>query len=157
MVDADLDGVRVEHNVTKLGLSGAKHQIDIWFEFTVGPTRVHVAGEARRRSRAIQKDQVAGFIATLTDLPEKPNGFMVSEHGFQSGAEKLARAHSILLYVFGAGGRSRVLIRNPVEVVDGRMLSTRHVTGSDLVDALHRAVEDAATSIARWAMQGAAK
>jgi hypothetical protein len=151
LVDANFPGVRVEHNVRRKGRSGAEHQFDIWYEFDAGPVRVHVAGEAKRRSRAIEKGQVLTFLGMLNDLAERPLGLMVSEHGFQAGAEKVALTNGIALYVLSATpGRYRVLKKNPGEFFEGLLLNLGYVNGDTLDEALLAAMVDCAREATQW-------
>jgi hypothetical protein len=150
LVDASFSGVRVEHNVRRTGRSGAEHQFDIWYEFDAGPVRVHIAGEAKRRSRPVEKGQVLAFLGMLNDLAERPLGLMVSEHGFQAGAEKVALTNGIQLYVLSATpGRRHLVRKNPGELFEGLLLNVAFMNANTLDEALLAAMVDWASD-ASW-------
>jgi Restriction endonuclease len=46
---------------------------------------------------AVSKEKVLAFKALLDDIPSQPRGIMISSSRFQSGADKFARAHGIVL------------------------------------------------------------
>lgn len=115
----DMKGIRVQGPVVKIGISGARHEFDLWYTFRLGHVEHHVVWEARCRSRPVSKEQVASFIGKISDLRERPTGAIVSSSGFQIGAKKLAFANGIRLYKFD-GFQSRrpvIALENPAVTV----------------------------------------
>lgn len=90
--------VRVERNVKLAGQSGTQHQIDVYWSFEVGAIRYQTIVQCKDWNSRVKQEQVLAFSAVLEDIPGQPRGIMVSKHGFQSGAEKVAKAHGISLY-----------------------------------------------------------
>jgi hypothetical protein len=89
------EGVVVGNSVTMVGKSGARHEIDVYYEFGRAGIRHRVAIECKDWATPVSKGQVQEFESKLRDIGNI-TGLMVSRHGYQSGAETFARHHDIL-------------------------------------------------------------
>lgn len=90
------EGVTVERNIYLSGKSGAKHQIDVFYEFKTAGITHRVAIECKDHSRPVEKGKVQEFAYKLQDIGGI-SGVMVSQAGYQSGAELIAKQADILL------------------------------------------------------------
>ena len=86
----------VKHNVKMEGLSGQKHQIDVYWEYEKDGKTHRVAIECKNYSRRISLEKVCAFKGVLDDL-DGVSGIMVSKVGFQKGAKKYAQQYGISL------------------------------------------------------------
>lgn len=86
----------VQHNVKLEGLSGQKHQIDVYWEYEKDGKTHRVAIECKNYSRRISLEKVCAFKGVLDDL-NGVSGIMVSKVGFQRGAKKYAQQYGISL------------------------------------------------------------
>ena len=86
----------VQHNVKLEGLSGQKHQIDVYWEYEKDGKTHRVAIECKNYSRRISLEKVCAFKGVLDDL-NGVSGIMVSKVGFQRGAKKYAQEYGISL------------------------------------------------------------
>lgn len=123
----DMKGIRVLGPIVKVGLSGTRHEFDLWYSFQLGHIEHHVVWEARCRSRPVSKEQVAAFIGKIADLSERPKGAICSISGFQVGAKKLALANGIGLYRL-EGFRSRrpvIMLENPAVTIHSEFFHVR--------------------------------
>lgn len=96
-----LDGVsnvNVKHNVVFPGRTGAKHQIDVFWEFVLAGIRHTVIIQAKDWTSAVDQGEVLKFIGVLNDLPGQPRGVMVARSGFQKGALTIAEDAGLVLY-----------------------------------------------------------
>jgi hypothetical protein len=89
--------VNVRRDTTIQGKS-TTHQIDVSFDFVMGPLKFQTLIECKDRTSAIKQEQVLAFNSVLDDVQGRPRGIMVSCSGFQEGARNYARDHSIELY-----------------------------------------------------------
>lgn len=87
----------VRRGTTIQGKSTA-HEIDVSFDFEVGPTKYLTIVQCKDWASAVKQEQVLAFLAVLDDIPGQPRGIMVSRSGFQEGACNVARHHGIVLY-----------------------------------------------------------
>jgi Restriction endonuclease len=55
------ENIEVEHNISILGRSGAKHQIDVYYEFERASVKHRVAIECKNENRAVHKGEVQEF------------------------------------------------------------------------------------------------
>lgn len=90
-------GVVVEHNVIKQGAK-TKHQIDVYWEFTVGGISYRAVVQAKNWADPVDQGEVLKFEAVLRDLPGQPRGIMVTANGYQRGAVDVAAACRIAIY-----------------------------------------------------------
>jgi hypothetical protein len=90
------EGVDVERNIFLRGKSGATHQIDVFYQFKNAGITHRVAIECRDHSRAVDKDRVQSFALKVQDIGGI-SGIMVSQSGYQSGAELVAKQYDIIL------------------------------------------------------------
>ena len=90
-------GVVVEHNVIKQGTK-TKHQIDVYWEFTLGGVTYCAVVQAKNWADPVDQGEVLKFEAVLRDLPGQPRGIMVTANGYQRGALDVAAACGIVIY-----------------------------------------------------------
>jgi hypothetical protein len=90
------NNIIVEHNVNKLGKSGCEHQIDVYWEFTVGGVTQKVAIECKNYSSVVSIGKVRDFFGVLNDVGNI-TGIFVTKIGYQSGARKYADYYGISL------------------------------------------------------------
>jgi hypothetical protein len=90
------EGVTVERNIYLTGKSTAKHQIDVFYQFENAGITHRVAIECKDHSRAIDKGRVQEFANKIQDIGGI-SGIMISQSGYQSGAELVASHFDILL------------------------------------------------------------
>src|SRR4051794_38614073 len=81
--------VAIQHLPQLQGL-GTRWAVDLLWEFDVGGIRYLTVVQAKNWSRRVTQEDVAAFLATLNDIPGQPRGIMISQKGFQKGAEALA-------------------------------------------------------------------
>ena len=86
----------VQHNVKLEGLSGQKHQIDVYWEYEKDGKTHKVAIECKNYKRRISLEKVCAFKGVLDDL-DGVSGIMVSKVGFQKGAKRFAQQYHISL------------------------------------------------------------
>lgn len=89
--------INVQHNVSVTGMSGAQHQIDIYWEFELAGTVYKTIVEVKDWSSPVKKEQLLTFNSLLEDIPGTPKGIYVSRGGYQAGALTYAKAHGIQL------------------------------------------------------------
>lgn len=87
---------KVEHNVTLQGISGCKHQTDVYWEYEKDGQQHRVAIECKDYNKRVPKERVCAFQGVLLDL-DGVKGIMVSKKGFQSGAKLYAKEYGISL------------------------------------------------------------
>ncbi len=90
--------VRVEHNVTLVGESGAPRQIDVLVTHTEGLYTHRILVECKCWRRAVERVDVDAMITAVKDL-KASRGVFFTTAGYQSGAETVATAHGIDLFV----------------------------------------------------------
>ncbi|MGL6121331.1 MAG: restriction endonuclease [Fusobacteriaceae bacterium] len=91
------ENIPVLHNIKKQGLSKAIHQVDVYFEYSLGGTNHAVAIECKDYTSAIEQGKIFAFKSKIDDIPEVTKGIFISKSGFQSGAITFAKAHGIEL------------------------------------------------------------
>lgn len=89
------EGVVVGNSVTMVGKSGARHEVDVYYEFGRAGVRHRVAIECKDWATPVSKGQVQEFESKLRDIGNI-TGLMVSRCGYQSGAETFAQHHDIV-------------------------------------------------------------
>ncbi|WP_151867599.1 restriction endonuclease [Acinetobacter soli] len=90
------EGVTVERNIYLAGKSTARHQIDVFYQFKNAGVIHRVAIECKDHSRPIDKGRVQEFANKIQDIGGI-SGIMISQSGFQSGAELIANHFDIIL------------------------------------------------------------
>lgn len=94
----EVETIEVKHNQRIKGLSGATHQIDVYWEYKQFDEIVSVAVECKRYSKKIDIGIIRNFKSTLDDL-RCSKGIIVTTKGFQSGAVKYASSYNIGLKI----------------------------------------------------------
>lgn len=87
--------VSVKHNVSLIGRSGLKHQVDVYWEVRIAGIPHRVIIECRDWASRLSMDHVQQLQGKLIDLPGC-RGVLVSQVGFQSGALELAKQYGIV-------------------------------------------------------------
>jgi hypothetical protein len=97
MLDHDgFENLRVEHNVVIIGRSGAKHQIDVFWEFKAAGVIYRTCVECKNYQSAVKKSHVASFATILDDIGNA-NGIIATTSSYQQGAKLLAKDKNIRL------------------------------------------------------------
>lgn len=86
----------VKHNKQLDGISGQKHQIDVYWEYEKDGKTHRVAIECKNYSRRISLEKVCAFKGVIDDL-DGVEGIMVTKVGYQKGAKVYAHKHGIAL------------------------------------------------------------
>lgn len=100
IVDLDTNGyekIEVKHNVKIKGKSGLEHQIDVFWDFTLGSVHYSTIIEVKDWKNKVKKADLMAFTEKIKDIPGFPTGIYVSRSGFQSGALEWAQVHGIKL------------------------------------------------------------
>jgi hypothetical protein len=90
--------IRVKHDITLQGID-TTHQIDVYWEFSLGGIVYRTIVQARDWKSEIKKEHVLAFKGVLEDIPGQPRGIIITRTGFQRGAKAIAKAHGIKLYL----------------------------------------------------------
>ena len=90
------ENLRVEHDVTLTGKSGATHQIDVFWEFKAAGMIYRTCVECKNYNSAVKKLHVAAFSSVLNDIGNA-NGIIATTSSFQKGAKLLAEQNNIRL------------------------------------------------------------
>lgn len=90
------EGVVVSRNATMVGKSGAKHQVDIFYQFERASLTHKVAIECKFTGRPVEKADVMEFHSKSKDIGNIQS-VIVSRSGFQSGAVEYAKHYDIEL------------------------------------------------------------
>lgn len=117
-----LSASKVRHNEKLEGVSGQKHQIDVYWEYENDGKSQRVAIECKNYKRRISKEKVCAFKGVLDDL-DGVNGIMVSKVGFQKGAKLYAQQYNISLKELRHPGPGETIIG---EVENYIHFETRH-------------------------------
>lgn len=88
--------VDVKHNAKLKGLSGQRHQVDVYWEYQIGGVEHKVIIECKNYNTAIPIGKVRDFYGLLADLTNV-SGIMVTKLGYQSGAKAYASYYGINL------------------------------------------------------------
>lgn len=100
IVDLDSKGyqkIEVKHDVKIKGKSGLEHQIDVFWDFTLGSVHYSTVIEVKDWKNKVKKADLMAFTEKIKDIPGFPTGIYVSKSGFQSGALEWAQIHGIKL------------------------------------------------------------
>ncbi|PKM24716.1 MAG: hypothetical protein CVV09_15115 [Gammaproteobacteria bacterium HGW-Gammaproteobacteria-13] len=90
--------VIVERNVILTGLSGAPRQIDVYVTHAKGPYKYSTLIECKHWRNKVKRQQVENMYASMEDLGAS-KGVIFTTLGYQSGAEKYAKAKNIDIFV----------------------------------------------------------
>jgi hypothetical protein len=93
------EGVVVGHDVSVIGKSGVRHQVDVYYEFKRAGISHRVAIECKDWTNPVSKGQVQEFESKVRDIGNVV-GLMVSRVGYQSGALDLAKFYGIMALQF---------------------------------------------------------
>ena len=104
----------VKHDVKLIGRSGQKHQIDVYWEYSINGIQHKVAIECKNYKKEIPIGKVRDFYGILSDLTDV-SGIMITEVGYQKGAKKYADYYRINLKE----------LRTPCQDDDCRIAETR--------------------------------
>lgn len=88
--------IQVLHNVTLIGKSGAKHQIDVCWKIEIGGIQQLFCVECKQWKSKVKKDHIASFITKLDDIGNA-RGLFATTNGYQIGAQRLAKHNGIVL------------------------------------------------------------
>lgn len=91
-----VEHVAVMHDVKIKGKSGASHQIDMYWEFQLAGVTYKTCIECKHYNSKVKKAHVAAFATTLDDIGNA-TGIFATTHGFQAGAQILAKERDIRL------------------------------------------------------------
>jgi len=94
----DIQNLTVEHNAHIQGNKLGKHQIDVYWRFTVAGIEHQVCVQCKDWKSNVKPGEVFTFTGVLADIPGQPRGIMVAKTGFQKGAEDIARKSGVILY-----------------------------------------------------------
>ena len=86
----------VKHDVKLIGKSGQKHQIDVYWEYSINGIQHKVAIECKNYKKEIPIGKVRDFYGLLSDLADV-SGIMITKVGYQKGAKKYADYYRINL------------------------------------------------------------
>lgn len=95
--------INVQHN-KKIRGKACKHQIDVFWEYTIAGIENRVAIECKNYSNSISLGRVRDFFGVLHDTGIS-NGIMITRVGYQKGAKEFAEHYGIYLKI----------LREPVE------------------------------------------
>ncbi|AYV72899.1 hypothetical protein C2H98_15885 [Niallia circulans] len=84
----------VSKNAVIVGRSGAKHEFDVYYEFTKANVRHRVAIECKDHKKPISKGKVTEFYGKISDI-DNIAGVMITNAGYQSGAKEFATHYGI--------------------------------------------------------------
>lgn len=90
------EGIVVGNKVSMKGRRGDVHEIDVFYEFTKAGIKHRVAIECKEWGKPINMDAVRSFVYKIDDIGGIV-GVIISENGFQSGAEELAKKSGVML------------------------------------------------------------
>ena len=93
----DYEKIEVKHNIKTKGKSGLEHQIDVFWEFTLGGVRYATVIEVKDWKSKVKKSDIMAFTEKIKDIPGFPTGIYVSKSGFQRGALEWAQLHGVKL------------------------------------------------------------
>lgn len=91
-----VEQIKIQHDVTMTGLSGANHQLDLYWEFKIAGVFYRVAVECKNYASAVSKEKISAFKGVLNDLGGI-SGIYVCKSGYQKGALQYADAYGIQL------------------------------------------------------------
>ncbi|SFP11469.1 restriction endonuclease [Pseudomonas borbori] len=90
------DTIEVKHNTNIEGKSGQKHQIDVFWEFSIAGMTHRVAVECKNYTSPVSVGKIRDFSAALDDIGNI-QGIFITKTGYQAGAKKFANYKGIEL------------------------------------------------------------
>lgn len=103
----------ITHNAQVIGVSGASHQIDVLWEFEIGPIKYKVIFQAKHWKDKVTLVAVNTFNGVLRDIADA-KGVMITCTGYDKGnIDKVARGFGIELLVLDEHGNLRAGIKGP--------------------------------------------
>ncbi len=110
------EGVVVSANATFIGKSGARHEIDVFYQFERSRITHKVAFECKYLKRKVEKSDVIDFHGKIKDIGNI-QGIFVSKNGYQKGAKEYASHYDIRLLTIGDLPTLNILLANRIESV----------------------------------------
>jgi hypothetical protein len=95
---AEDERLKVEHDVTVTGKSGAKRQIDVRFTHHVKDHTYITVVECKRWKEPVTRQRVDILAATIEDT-DAAKGVMFTTSGYETGAQEYAQAKNIDLFL----------------------------------------------------------
>jgi Restriction endonuclease len=90
--------ITAEHNVTEVGRSGARRQIDVKITQGEGESTEVTLVECKRWKEKVSRDRVDVLFAGIDDL-EASKGVIFTTKGYEAGAEAYAKSKDIELFI----------------------------------------------------------
>ncbi|PQA89945.1 hypothetical protein B0A69_21565 [Chryseobacterium shigense] len=90
------ENIDIKERIKLTGLSGIKHEFDLYYEFDKSGFIHKVAIECKNTKRPIDKKDVLDFVGKLNDF-RNILGILISRNGFQSGAKEFGEKHGLIL------------------------------------------------------------
>lgn len=94
IISLEDNSVLVSKNAVITGRSGAKHEIDVYYEFTKANIVHRVAIECKDYKNPVSKGRVTEFYGKISDI-DNLTGVIVTRVGYQSGAKEFAEHYGI--------------------------------------------------------------
>ncbi|MBL4864932.1 MAG: restriction endonuclease [Pseudomonadales bacterium] len=88
------EGVVVSSNAILVGRSGARHEIDVFYQFQKTGIIHKVAFECKFLKRKVEKSSVIDFHGKIRDIGSI-QGILVSKNGYQKGAKEYANHYGM--------------------------------------------------------------
>lgn len=88
--------VQVSKRTTFKLPSGETYEIDVYYQFERAGVMHRVAIECKDWKGKVSQGEVLEFSQKIKNISEGITGIIISQNGFQSGAEKVAKRHAIL-------------------------------------------------------------
>jgi len=96
IISQGVNTIEVKHDIKIEGMSGQRHQIDVYWEYEIADVKNRVAIECKNYNKEVSIGKVRDFYGVLADIGNI-NGIMVSKEGFQKGAKEYASHYGINL------------------------------------------------------------
>lgn len=123
----------VKHNVKIEGRSGCKHQIDVFWEFTLAGVSHKVAIECKDYSKTISIGRIRDFFGVITDIGNI-TGIFATKIGYQSGSKKFADHYGINLKVIRPPKKEDFKDRIQTVVVNMHLYSSKIIEFTPILD-----------------------
>lgn len=88
-----VENIEVKHNQKILGKSGAKHQVDVYWEHKIAGKTYKTLIECKHYRKNISIGRIRDFYGVLSDTGA--TGIFVTKVGYQSGAKKFANHYGV--------------------------------------------------------------
>lgn len=89
--------IQVSRRTTFRLPTGDSYEIDVFYEFNKAGVRHRVAIECKDWSRPVNQGQILEFHQKIKNIGNDIVGVVVSRSGYQTGVEKVAARHNVLL------------------------------------------------------------